>query len=35
MSLLAVAGRIACHGARLFDAVSYPWTPPATFYKLL
>src|SRR5437879_8840266 len=34
-SLLAVAGRIACKDARLFEVFSYPWRPSSTFYKLL
>jgi hypothetical protein len=35
VSLLAVAGLIACNDASLFDTFSCPWTPPTTFYKLL
>jgi len=30
-----VARLIACKDASLFEAFSCPWTPPATFYKLL
>ena len=33
-SLLAVTGLIACKAARLFEASSYPWTPPSIFYTL-
>ena len=33
--LFAVAGRIACKDASLFEAFSGPWTSASTFYKLL
>ena len=32
--LLAVAGHLACQDARLFVAVSCPWTSPSTFDTL-
>ena len=35
MSLLSVAGFIACKDASCFEAFSCPWTSPSTFYKLL
>ena len=34
MSLLAVAGRIACKDVRLFEAFSGPWIPSSSGYTL-